>query len=153
MPLSTLPRPVLGLLAILPIALVVTAVVSAIPWLKTLPDGAAYAFSIGAAIFTIGWSLFVAFLTRRRQDEVERYSERVGLQYGFLGGTIAVALALCLPGAADVIGAAANSVAVRLKGDADTAPVLAFVAGMAALAFAQSIGAIIACHIWWKAKS
>ena len=150
---STLPRPMLGLLAILPIAVVATGVFAAIPWLKTLPDALALTITISASIFVMGWSMFIASLARRRQDEVQRHSERIGLAYGFIGGTVFVNLLLFIPPFHDFIIDAANTIAVELKGDPSKSPLLAYVGGVASVVFAQSIGAVIAGQYWWRRKS
>lgn len=153
MTLSNLPRPILGILAIAPALLVVTAMFIAIPWLKSLPDSIAMTIAIIASIFVMGWSLFIAFAAQKTQDEVQRHSERVGLQYGFTGGALFVAILLMIPPFHDVVINTANNLAISLKGDAAKAPMLAYVAGIATLAFAQSIGALIACRFWWRSKS
>lgn len=153
MTLSNLPRPLLGLLAIAPAVIVVTAMFAAIPWLNSLPDSIAMAIAITASIFVMGWSLFIAFAAQKTQDEVQRHSERIGLQNGFLGASIFVAILLFIPAFHDFVINASNSLATSLKGDAEKAPLLAYVAGVVTLALAQSIGAIIACRIWWRSKS
>lgn len=153
MPLSTLPRPLLGLLAMLPIALVATVMFAAIPWLKTLPDALATTIAISASIFVMGWAMFVASLAKRRQDEVQRHSERIGLAYGFIGGAVFVNLLLLIPPFHDFIVDAANNIAIELKGNASKSPILAYVGGVTSVVVAQSIGAIIACQYWWRSKS
>ncbi len=153
MPLSTLPRPLLGLLAMLPIALVATVMFAAIPWLKTLPDALATTIAISASIFVMGWAMFVASLAKRRQDEVQRHSERIGLAYGFIGGAVFVNLLLLIPPFHDLIIDAANNIAIELKGNASKSPILAYVGGVTSVVVAQSIGAIIACQYWWRSKS
>lgn len=150
---STLPRPLVGLLAILPIAVVATGVLAAIPWLKTLPDTLALTITISASIFVMGWAMFIASLARRRQDEVQRHSERVGLAYGFIGGTVFVNLLLLVPPFHDFVVDAANTVAVELKGDPSKSPMLAYVGGVASVVVAQSIGAVIAGQYWWRSRS
>lgn len=153
MTLTNLPRPVLALLAIAPVAIVVTAMFTAIPWLKTLPDALAMTIAICASIFVMGWAMLIAFLTKRRQDEVQRHSERVSLAYGFIGGTVFVNLLLLIPPFHDFIIDAANTVAIELKGDAAKAPILAYVAGVTSVVVAQSIGAAIVSQFWWRSKS
>ncbi len=153
MTLTNLPRPVLGLLALAPSVIALTAMIAAIPWLRTLPDSVAMTIAIIASVFVMGWSLFIAFIAQKSQDEVQRHSERVGLQYGFFGASIFVAVLLFLPPFHDFVINASTNLAVSLKGNAEKAPLLAYVAGIATLAFAQSIGAVIACRFWWRAKS
>lgn len=153
MPLSNLPRILLGAIALAPAVIVVIAMFAAIPWLKSLPDNIAMAIAITASVFVMGWSLFIAFAAQKTQDEVQRHSERIGLQYGFTGGALFVAILLMIPPFHDVVINTANHLAISLKGDAAKAPLLAYVAGIATLAFAQSIGAVIASRFWWRSKS
>lgn len=153
MTFSNLSRPLLGALALAPGVIVVAAMLTAIPWLKTLPDSIAMTIAITASVFVMGWSLFIAFIAQKSQDEVQRHSERIGMQYGFVGASIFVAILLFIPAFHDFVNDAATSLAVSLKGSADKAPLLAYVGGIVTLALTQSVGAVIACRFWWRAKS
>lgn len=150
--LKNLSNRMLMLMALGPALLVVAAMFTAIPWLKSLPDPLALTISIGASIAVMVWSLYISTLVNRRQDEVQRASTRYAWQHGATAGSIAVALLLLIPPFGDGVIDTANAAAMALKGTTEKAPLLAFVGGFITLSLAQVIGAFVVCAFWWRSK-
>jgi hypothetical protein len=142
----------LTLLALIPTVLLGVILFSALPWLKSLPDAVAMTISIGAAIVVMAVSLAVSILAQRRQDEVQCASGRYAVQHGNILGALLVAGVLLAPPFHDWLIATVNDIANSLKGDTQKAPMIAYVAGVATLAFAQVFGTIAASAWWWRGK-
>lgn len=143
----------LALFALIPAVLVIAVLFLALPWLKTIPDAVAMAIVIPIALAIVAWGLFVAVLGARNEDEVQRASGRFAVQYGFIGGSVVVALLLLVPAFPDFITATANSIATAADGDTDKAPVLGFIGGVVTLTLAQSLCALVLGVYWWNSRS
>jgi hypothetical protein len=148
-----LSRRALVVIGIAPAILAVPLLASSVGWLKALPDALALMLTGGVGIFVMAWAVIFSNMFQRRQDEVERASGRYAMQHGFTIGSIVIAVLLLIPPFGDWVIESSNAVALSLKGNAEKAPLIAFVGGFMALTFAQIISAAVVGIIWWRQKS
>lgn len=153
MPLTKLSPIMFLIVALTPIVVIPTALLTNLDKLKTLPDTAAIAISILASITVMGWSVYIATISNKKQDEVQKASTHFATHHSITIGSIIVALALCIPAVHDAIINTANSIALHLKGTTKGAPLIAFVGGFAALSIAQGLSAVVLSNLWWRSKS
>jgi len=134
-----------------PIAVAIPAFLAAQPWLRQQAPVVFQAVVVAFVIVMLGYAAWVARWYQRHLDEVELASQRVAVQQGWNGGTIAAVLLLMLPpvmnGLVDLaISSGGTSAGVPTRG----AVQLAFFWGLMLAVVVQTAGIFIAGLLWWR---
>lgn len=139
-------------LLVLPIIIVPIAFLATGPWLKTAA-GPVVTLVVGgaAALFVVAYANYLAFLARRRQDEVQRASTGFAAQWGVAAGQAAFVLLLVVPPfldfATDTVRDWANDPGANRQAIA-----LAMTFGFCVLVLLQGIGSLVMRAIWWRSQ-
>lgn len=146
------PRIVRVVLWFSPVALIVVAFFSALPWLRAQSDALVLAVGATAAISVMGYAVFIAIRSQRGMDEVERAGARFAAQTGALAGSIAIVLLMIAPPFQNLILHWAGVLGTGSPESFDRESVLlAFDFGFSALVLAQTLGALVAYVGWnWR---
>jgi hypothetical protein len=145
MTLSQIPKLVRIALWLSPAALVVVAFFAAMPWLKTLDDVIVTLISAAAAIFVMGYAVFLAARVNRRLDEVEIAGQRFATTQGWMIGCVAAVVVMLFPPALNALADLANAIAM---GSPDKAVRLGIVIGFMMVVILQTLG-VVAVSFWW----
>ncbi len=138
-------------LAVLPLAIVPVAFLAAGPWLKTaFGTTVTLVAAAAAAIFVMGYSLYLSARWERGLDEVQTAGGTFAAKRGMTIGPVIFALLLLLPPFLDmmtaVIGDAAGVAANR------KVVTLAMTFGFGAVVILQTIAMIVINLLWWRAR-
>jgi hypothetical protein len=125
------------------------AMVASLPWLKHQPHWLFFLLGGGAVTLTVLSSLAFAFIADRRQDEWQRSAERFSGYWGWMTGAALVTLLLAWPPFAGVIVSAVGAW-TQTPNPSPKLVLLAFVAGLTTVVFAQAI-CMVVLKIGWTA--
>ena len=114
---NTLGKPGRHILLFAPAVIVIVGFLVAIPWLDRQNDTFVMALTAAAAIFVMGYSLFISHQLQRNLDEVQLASAGFASARGWVWGAVAANLVLLLPQAASALTDLANRLST---GSADT---------------------------------
>jgi hypothetical protein len=131
-----------------PVVLVVAAFFASIPWLKLLDDWIVLLVGAAAAIFVMGYAVFLAARVNRRLDEVQIAGQRIATTHGWTIGCVAGALVMIFPPALNALADLANAIAT---GSPDKAVRLGIVIGFMMVCILQTLG-VVAVSIWWERR-
>lgn len=138
---------------ILPLVLVPSAFLVALPWLKTIGKPGAILVTVAVVIFVVSYANYLAFRHQRRLDEVQRAGGAFAAQWGVPVGQAAFALLLVLPPfqefATIVVSKFAADPGTTVKG---IVVVFSLALGFIAVVLLQTIGTFIVHAIWWTDK-
>lgn len=130
---------------IAPIVIVPVAFFASLPWLKQQHDAISLGISAAAAIFVMGYALFLAARVNRRLDEVEIAGQRFAQTKGMTIGMVAAVLVMMFPPAMNALVNLANTIGA---GSPDKAIKLGIVIGFILVISLQTLS-IVAVAIWW----
>lgn len=138
-------------LAVLPLVIVPVAFLALAPWLKTAIGGSmTLVAAAAAAIFVMGYSLYLSTCWQRGLDEVQAAGGQVAAKWGMSIGPMIFVLLLLLPPFLDMatalIGDAAGVAANR------KVVTLALTFGFGGVVILQTLAMIVINLLWWKAR-
>jgi hypothetical protein len=138
-----------------PVVIVVAGFLVAMPWVKSQNPVVIEVLSAVAAIFVMGYSLFLGERQSRRLDEVQIASQGFASAHGWVWGGMAAMLLLMVPPVMNWLVDLANAVVNVLgSGSPDMtnqgAVRLAFFFGVTLVMVMQTLGIIVATVIWWR---
>ena len=135
----------------LPVGIVVGGFFAAIPWLKEQSDAVVLALGSAAAIFVMGYAVFVSHRLQRHFDEVQIAGQGFAVSRGSSWGTIATVLLLMLPPIANWLTDLANMISTGSPDMSDRGAVrLALFFGFMLVVFVQTVCVFVASAIWQR---
>ncbi len=141
----------LYLLWFVPIVLVAGTVTLLKPWLRQQDPALSFTVTAVAAVFVMGYSVYIASRMQRRMDEVEVAGQGFATRYGWTWGGIATMVLLMIPPLMDGL---VNLVNLQATGSAETlsrrAVRLAFVYGACLVVLVQLVCVMVASLVWGR---
>ena len=136
-----------------PVVIVVVGFLTTAQWLKSIDELLMQLVGAAAAIFVMGYAVYVSIRCQRGQDEVQRASAGFAVLWGGAAGSIAFVLLMILPPFQTLL----TDVVAEFEGGPGT-PVdtdvvaLSAMLGFMAVVLLQTIGTIVVNAIWWMRK-
>lgn len=134
-----------GALWVAPLVIVPFAFFSVKPWLELQDDGLSLGITAAAAIFMLGYSLFLAARVNGRMDEMEVAGQRFSQTKGMTIGSFAAVLLMLFPPSINVLVDLAMTIGTESP---ETAVRHGITIGFMLVVFLQMIG-MIAVAVWW----
>lgn len=131
-----------------PIVVVPVAVFASLPWLKQQNAAVSMGIAAAAAIFVMGYAVFLAARVNRRLDEVEIAGQRFATTQGTTVGWIAAVLVMIFPPVMNALVDLANTIGAASP---DKAVRMGIVIGFMLVVLLQTLG-IVAVSIWWQRR-
>jgi len=134
-----------------PVVIVVVGFFAAIPWLKQQTDTFVLVLSAVAAIFVMGYALFISHRLQRHLDEVQIASQGFASSRGWVWGVMATNLLLMLPPVANWLIDVANNLSTGSADVSDRGAVhVALFFGVMLVVLTQLIAIMVASAIWQR---
>lgn len=131
-----------------PVVIVPVAFFAFMPWLKQQSDAIALGIAAVAAIFVMGYSLFLAARVNRHLDEVEIAGQRFAQAKGLTIGSVAAVLVMLIPPLMNALVDLANTIG---GGSPDKAVKLGITIGFMLVVLLQTLG-VVGASIWWERR-
>jgi hypothetical protein len=136
-----------------PVVLVVGGFLAATPWLKSLDDNLVLLLTAAAAVFVMGYAVYLSARFRSGLDEVQKASSDFAAQWGPSAGHIAFVLLLLLPPFGTFMTSIVTDVAADPGTTVDpTVVVFSMAMGFVGVVLLQSVGTVVVSATWWMTK-
>jgi hypothetical protein len=134
---------------IAPVVIIPVVLLASLPWLKQHNVAIVPWISAAAAIFVMGYSIFLAARVTRRLDEVQIAGQRFAHTNGMTVGSFAAVLVMIFPPAMNALVDLANTIGA---GAPHKAPViLGIFIGFALVVIFQALGMVV-IYVWWERR-
>ena len=137
-----------GVLWAAPAILVPALFLASLPWLDDQPEALSLGLAAAAAIFVMGYGIFLSARINRRMDEVEVAGLRYAQTKGMTIGMVAAVLVMMLPPAMNALADVANRIG---SGSSDEAAKLGITIGFVMVVILQTLGQA-GVSIWWRRR-
>lgn len=137
-----------------PAVLVAASFFAAAEWIDmTFGATTVLLLAAAAAVFVMGYSVYLSARVQRRLDEVQKANAGFSARWGPSVGEIAFVLLLLLPPVQEAMAAIVGKIAADPGTAADRSiVVLSMTVGFMGVVLLQTIGKVVMSAIWWTAR-